>query len=165
MAAAFRSVTVITTLVTSTPTTIVPRQQLLEVVPDASNPSPPIVTTISPSLHLIHQSRQESNSDNDTDDDDGWKYAVRLYACGYRSGNFVEAIRPPPDQICVLDLRSGLYGFCKDPGEGTGGRLDLKRDCSGWRGGCVDAFGCKEAECGAVGSGKGRNRFSEVETW
>lgn len=196
------SVTVITTL-TSAPG-LLPRY----LTADNSINQPVTTTTIAPSFHYIHQnqnrhhlhpllwkrstsislptsSKDDDNDDDDDDDgDDGWKYVRRLYACGYRSGDYEDAIQPPPGQICVLDLRDGLYGFCKDPAEKHHGKLNLKRDCGGWRGGCVDEFGCKPDDgsggkggagdsggsagpggCGVVGEERGRKRFEGVETW
>lgn len=184
------SVTIITTLTsTPLPNNIPPPSQSL----DAHIPLSATTTTIGPSLHHVHQnairhnnpllwkrsttpSAENNNEEDDEDDDtDGWKYLLRLYACGYRSGAYEEAIQPPPGQICVLDLRDGLYGFCKDPGEdGQDGKLDLKRDCGGWSGGCVDDYECKEGTDGVRCSAKapaeapgegGKGRVEGVETW
>ncbi|KAK1782854.1 hypothetical protein QBC45DRAFT_172791 [Copromyces sp. CBS 386.78] len=164
--------------------------------------SSPVTTTIAPSFHPTHQNQNRhhnpllwkrssssspspsssfSSDDSDSDDTDGWKYVLRLYACGYRSGDYEDAIQPPPGQICVLDLRDGLYGFCKDPAEKHNGKLNLKRDCGGWRGGCVDDLMCKPDDvsgdkgdsggsagpggCGVMGEGGERKRFEGVETW
>ncbi|KAK3948848.1 hypothetical protein QBC32DRAFT_327454 [Pseudoneurospora amorphoporcata] len=126
------SVTVITTL-TSVP------QAFCQSYLTADGISSPVTTTIAPSFHPIHQSQNRhhnplllkrssssspspssyfSSNDSDDDDTDGWKYVLRLYACGYRSGDYEDAIQPPPGQTCVLDLRDGFTGnnpYCTIP--------------------------------------------------